>query len=399
LGLVPRQLFASEPEMAIPVLGRLHDRGRLVPFAAAIGEAGARALLSSLLGGADTCPASNRSASSLARHIVAVARSSSLPVSSERAALAAIIAAIANGNLDTFPRHSVLDAARREASRMVQPRNAGRPAAGRLRDSLDNAGRISRVRPARNEADQHARAAATADGRPFIDTAHAGVILLWRSVSSLGLEELLPAEDRARAALTLAATLAGSARDEAWRDPALHWLTGFVPAKSDRPLDAGPAIAEGLDALLRKRAAPRLIDPIAQCHSGVRIEQDPATEDWLSIATEPGPPVLIAGMRPVARDIGFFGIARSVRRRPWALMARAAYGDFGRRLFGLERSSAAWLWQNVLSGWGQVEPGPPARLRMPRVALDLVLRMTGLDGTRFTLADGRDVEICLGGPA
>ena len=63
----------------------------------------------------------------------------------------------------------------------------------------------------------------------------------------------------------------------------------------------------------------------------------------------------------------------------------------------LERSSAAWLWTNVLAGPGQLAPGDDPTLFMPSVPLDLVLRMTGLDGTRFTLGDGRAVTIQLPG--
>jgi hypothetical protein len=239
--------------------------------------------------------------------------------------------------------------------------------------------------------------APTHDAATF-DTPHAGVILLWRSVRALGLEALFPSDaEPGHAALTLAATLAGPACAAAWRDPALHWLAGFAPARRDRPLKADPGMAERFTSLLVERATPRRIAPVVQRQAGLRVDQDGATEDWLALKPERGPSILRPPMRPPACDMAFFGVVRSPRRRPWALLARAAYGDFARRLNGLDRSSAAWLWPNVLAGWGRVEPGPVALLEMPRVPLDLVLRMTGLDGSGFILADGRRVKLCLRG--
>jgi hypothetical protein len=226
------------------------------------------------------------------------------------------------------------------------------------------------------------------------------VFLLWRSVVELGLEALWTADmDPGPARLTLAASLAGPARRAAWKDPALHWLAGFVPEPEAGPAPAPPDLEARFVAHMAERAAPRALDPVARSCGRLRLIQDRASEDWLAIGAAcglragPAPPEL----RDPARDIAFFAVARDRRRRPWALLARAAYGDLARRLTGLERSSATWLWTNVLAGWGQLRPDAPARLAMPRVPLDLVLRMTGLDGTAVTLADGRRFRIELPG--
>jgi hypothetical protein len=229
------------------------------------------------------------------------------------------------------------------------------------------------------------------------DTPHAGIFLLWRSVRELGLEAMFPDTDPGPAALTLAATLAGPGRVAAWNDPALHWLAGYRPGSRDRPRIADRGMAARFAALMAEHARPRVVAQMTQRAKGLAIDQDARTEDWLAVRPEPGPAVTHGDCRSPARDIAFFGLARAPRRRPWALLARAAYADFARRLNGLDRSTAAWLWTNLLGGWGRIEPGEPARLVMPRVPLDLVLRMTGLDGARFTLGDGRVIEVRLAG--
>jgi hypothetical protein len=229
------------------------------------------------------------------------------------------------------------------------------------------------------------------------------LFLLWRSVVELGLEALWPPdEDAAPLRLALAAALAGPDRDSAWRDPALHWLAGFVPPSDSAPVAAPARLEARFRVLMASRAEPRPLDPVARAFGRLRLIQDRSSEDWLALGTARdlarlGARAAPPDLRDPARDIAFFGVGRDRGRRPWALLARAAYGDLGRRLTGLERSSAAWLWSNVLAGWGRLSPGEPARLILPRAPLDLVLRMTGLDGTEVALADGRRFRIDLPG--
>lgn len=394
--LVPRQLFAAEPAMALPVLGRLAEQGRLAALAAAIGESGARALIEALEQAGDTTR-DDTLARAIAEMLVATARTSPLAASSARATLIALGALAARGSLTRPPSATLWTLARQQAARQLRddagqtlPASARRP--GAANDTSDEEASQDRQEPA-----PHAREQPPLEA-PAFETPHAGVLLLWRSVRELGLEAILPeAAAPGHAALTLAAMLAGPARDAAWRDPALHWLTGFEPGARDRPLKPDPGLDGRLAALLAERAAPVPLDSVRQRAGGLAITQDRASEDWLAIHPERGGPLAIEPLRPLAGDIAFFRIARSMQARPWALLARAAYGDCARRLTGLERSSAAWLWRSVLAGWGRIEPGEPAQLMLPRVPLDLVLRMTGLDGTRFALDDGRAIEIRLPG--
>lgn len=392
LAMIARQLFVAEPFEAMPVLARLHAQGRLVPFAAAIGEAGARGLLAQIAA-TTPGPADDNAARRIAERIMRVARTSSLPVTSQRALLVGV-----GGFAETTgrPARATLLAVRSIAAGM-----AARPSEGAaLRDDRPDSDNLA-SQPATSEHHATRRDGGETDGAQAvdaIDTPLAGIILLWRSVRALELETLFPAGAAAgHAALTLAATMAGPQRRAAWRDPALHWLTGFVPGEADRPIPPDPAMAERFAAHLATRALPAAIETFEQRSGGLRIVQDGQTEDWIALAVDRSAARLVPGRRDPARDIAFFGIARAPRRRVWALLARAAYADLARRLTGLDRSSAAWLWANVLGGWGRIEPGMPARLVMPRVPLDLVLRMTGLDGMRFSLEDGRTIDIQLPG--
>lgn len=407
LAFVPRQLFAMEPDLASPVLIRLASAGRLLAFAAAIGESGARPLLPLLLAQRPAGRADPGATAALAARLVANA-GPALPVESGRALLVALVQRLAAAPGEAAPDRAAAMAAQAQAIAAFAPARDPLPgdAAATLpaRPSSPAPDRAP-LRPGPPEA-----AAVGAPGRASspvpgetIETPHAGLFLLWRSVVELGLEELWPpGMDAGRARLTLAASMAGPDRAAAWRDPALHWLAGFVPDREEGPVAAPPDLEARFLAHMAARARPRALQPVARSVGRLQLVQDRASEDWLALGSardsaplraEPAP----HGLRDPARDVAFFGIARNRGRRPWALLARAAYGDLARRLIGLERSSALWLWTNVLAGWGQLTPASPARLRMPFVPLDLVLRMTGLDGTEVTLADERRFRIDLPG--
>lgn len=406
LAFVPRQLFAMEPDLAGPALLRLAAAGRLRAFAAAIGESGARPLLPLILAKRPSARAEPRSAAALARRLLAN-DGPALPVASSRALLVALVENAAAAPGEPPPARATATAAQAQALAALAPAAAPRPAGtptspGRPPSSAPLPSSLARA-PHEAPAAAESRSGAIPAPDEIVDTPHAGVFLLWRSVVELGLEALWPPDmDPGPARLTLAASLAGPACGAAWRDPALHWLAGFVPDREAGPVPAPPDLEARFLDLMAARAEPRPLDPVARSCGRLRLVQDRGSEDWLAIGTArdlarlragPAPPEL----RDPARDVAFFGIARNRRRRPWALLARAAYGDLGRRLVGLDRSSATWLWTNVLAGWGQLGPGEPARLTMPRVPLDLVLRMTGLDGTAVALADGRRFRIELPG--
>jgi hypothetical protein len=238
-----------------------------------------------------------------------------------------------------------------------------------------------------------------------LETAFAGIFLLWRSVIALGLDRLLP-EGKAGAAarLTLAATLAGPERHLAMADPALHWLTGH----GGRAIRAAPAprgLAEAFARHLEADAAPRRLSPVEQRHGRLRVVQDRVSEDWIRLLPEEddAPPLEPAPSkaRPVARDLAYFGLGgvRDHGRFPWVLLARAAYGDLGRRLPGLDRSSAAWLAANVVAGTGRLVLGDVPDLVLPSVAMDLVLRVTGIDKSLVTTVEGIRYRLRLAGAA
>jgi hypothetical protein len=131
------------------------------------------------------------------------------------------------------------------------------------------------------------------------------------------------------------------------------------------------------------------------------------SEDWLALASprrclaaprrlDAEPQAPLPTSRDPAIDLDWFGVRHRRERRAWVLLARAAYGDFARRLHGLEGSSAAWLWERLLAGWGTLEPGSPAVIHLPRAQLDLVLRMSALDGLLLETPGGQ-VRLALPG--
>lgn len=401
---VPRQLFAAEPDMVWPVLVRLHSERRLVAWLGAIGEKGARGVEPFLFGKHARGGASGKDVVAALVHALMRAVAAGIPVESRRAALFAVVECLAGGSIAAAPNRTALLAARTIAAARVN--RAARPADTASFTSADprraeEAAAASRPDMQRPGYASHRRHPAhqPRDDK-IVETAYAGVVLLWRSVRALEIDTLLDDDaGGARARLTLAACLAGPNRETAWADPALHWLTGFSPGARDRPLAGDAKLARRFVNHMVDRARPGCIDRVTQQCGGLAVVQDMASEDWLALTPRRAPARRIEAMRDPAVDIDFFGVSRSRGRRPWVVLARAAYADLGRRLTGLERSSAAWLWTNVLAGWGQLVPGDEAQLLMPSVPLDLVLRMTGLEGTRFVLGDGRAVTIHLPGAA
>ena len=238
-----------------------------------------------------------------------------------------------------------------------------------------------------------------------LETRFAGVFVLWRSVLALDLLPLLP-DGPAR--LTLAATLAGPDFHAAWDDAGLHWLTGYAPEEGEDPPPAFAGLAAQFRDHYQDWRLPVPVEPVL-CRVGKAwLLQDRSTEDWLHLGSRraalraaqrlDGPPKEPRqGARDPAVDLAWFLDARRIARRPFILLARAAFGDFGRRLHGLERASAAWLWERLLAGGGQLVFDETPALCLPSVPLDLVLRMGGLDGHQIDTAQG-PLRLLMPGP-
>lgn len=407
--MLPRALFAIETGQAPRVFAHLAADQRLAAVVLALGPRGVAATLPLLLSPA----------------------ASAQPAAAEVAALAALIAKAPRA-LAAVPDGAMLWALATLGRDDPEVRRPGRATLEQAR-ILAAQGRGAPIAVATVDlglAPEHASQGAAAtmesnDARPIaaakvakaallaepIETPFAGVFLLWRSVTAMGLDALL-AEAGPSALLALAATLAGPDREAAWRDPALHWLAGYVPA-DDEPLPSPPAgLAAALAGALARWHAPRqlapLLVPAANAAGRLHVVLDAASEDWLAVGltaelrrrwpdARPPADAVAAALRDPVRDAGFFGLARNRAARPWALVARAAYADLARRLTGLEKSSAAWLWPNVLGGWGRVLPGRRAQIWLPCVPLDMVLRVVGIGGSAYPLPDGRSVELLLPG--
>ncbi|WP_157217419.1 hypothetical protein [Flavisphingomonas formosensis] len=399
-----RLALLGEPEDGLPAVILLHQSGRLIRWIDRIGGEGARAALSALVPvetyrqgrvdpgalvdavGAEPGFRRWREGPQARLALVAIGAAQ---LSAPPAALAAAVPAA----LHILARRHRLAAVPFPATDPAEGAADPGPPAGTTR-------RAAHARARSKLADQVA-----AQGPLSLATSFAGIFLLWRSVVELGLPALL-ADGRMR--LELAATLAGPDREAARDDPALHWLADHIP----EPDEAVPRAPAGLAfaRLLVDRAAPRVPALIEQRFGeDGRIVQDALTEDWLIAGSSaharrqlvalglarPSPAPDEA--RPVATDLAYFG-ATDRRRVGWALLARAAHADLARRLPGLARSSASWVAANLVAGRGEltVEDGE-ARVHLPRVPLDLVLRMTGMDGMRVDLGGGRGFRLLLPG--
>ena len=237
-----------------------------------------------------------------------------------------------------------------------------------------------------------------------VTTRYAGVFALWRSVEELELPTLLSGGDQeGPQRLALAAALTGPDFADAWRDPALHWLTGYVPDDDETPSPPVNLIQDFIRHYQSWRA-PEPVSPTVRQVGASHLLQDCATEDWLAFGSrryvdrharrigpvEAPPP----GSRDPVHDANWFRVSHRAKRRPWVILARAAYGDFARRLHGLERSSARWCWEKLLAGEGQLRIGEEATVILPKVDLDVVLRMGAIDSTCLRGARG-DVRIQL----
>lgn len=408
------QAIAANRDDALGALARLDSTGDLASVIAALQESGASRVLAVLAGGPRDAGAQSPDALTLTP---AAIRAAILRWGTGTRLRLVLLAAATcrSGSPATILLAAIERRIGQEASNAAPPAPRSTPdrgepdppAPGRSARPADPTQETDGTDPADKAPRTAARPAQHAALPMPIETPFAGLFLLWRSVIELGLERLLPeGPDLPRARLTLAATLAGRQWRAALSDPALHWLTGCGTSEA---LEPDPRLPAAFEAHMAAHATPRAIGTVAQRHAGFRVLLDAASGDWLGLtqgsADPPGSalPVPDPAQRPIARDLDYFGLfGDDPPHLAWVLPARAAFGDLGRRLSGLERSSAAYLAANFIAGTGELDPGEldpgaEAQITLPRVPLDLVLRMTGIDGTVMRLADGRRVRLLLPG--
>ncbi|WP_147438877.1 hypothetical protein [Roseovarius spongiae] len=397
-----RLTLEREPRDALAALGLLAEGGQIRPLCARIGERAARGVLRGVLparAGADALP--DALLQRLLHEEVAAA-----PRAPHGAMLAAVARYAQARLLAPLPRFRIL--AQAVAAIPVPPGPSatgatwqGAPDPSPEVPRFDHSGEIRNITGKEaNAASDTSPEPPLADDGARLETGFAGVFALWRSVLEMGLLSLLPdgaegGPDR----LALAATLAGPEHAAAWRDPALHWLCGYRPEGADAPPPPPPDLGARFARHFAEWRAPRRVEPTISRIGRVTLLRDRATGDWLALGDRRrclaaqralAAPLRDAapGMRDPSIDLDWFGVRHRKARRAWALLARAAYGDFARRLHGLEGASAAWLWDRLLTGWGALYPGAPAIMALPRADLDLVLRMGGLDGAVIETAGG-----------
>ncbi len=398
-----RLAIAGAVEDGLPALRHLLAMARLERFIALIGDDGARAVLAVLLPPSPVPPvvgdttglAAIAAGAPVLRRwgecprarlllLVMASRAAAEPLGALAAAVAAVMPAVV-------------------ATRLVAGR-AGVPLAGvELPDAVMPEGRVPGRRLRGSLAAVTARA--LPDLAEPIETRFAGVFLLWRCAVELGLIGLL--RDGA-ARLQLAAVLAGPDAAEARADPALHWLAGHVPDADAPPPRPPPALA--VARLLVDRAAPRVPVLVMRRAGRLHIVSHAESEDWLTAGSAVHVAGIVAALglgaagdaadtaRPVDADADHFGARASASAARWAVMARACHTDLARRLPGLARSSATWVARNLVAGAGQLAMGPDGPVvTLPRVPFDLVLRMTGIDGTMVDAGAGRRFRLRMPG--
>lgn len=270
-----------------------------------------------------------------------------------------------------------------------------------------------------------------------LPTAYAGLFLLWRSVVALDFEAVL-AGDPTRRAL-LAAKLVGRA---ALADPAVRLLIGA---------ETGPTAGD-LGGVLRASAAEAIWSRLPSATADgacLRLEELPwpdgrrllllrnaAADNWLWAAlaspaeakarAAEGRAVVAAlhpglapaaeesyldRIRPVLLDLADLTLPplegetiEASDELRWSLLAHAVYRDFGRRLPGFAWSSIGHLRRNFIAGAGEIRIETQGERRLilaslPAAPLQLVLRMTGLSGSRFTLPGEPATDVMLVQPA
>jgi hypothetical protein len=395
---------ATDPETGRRALALLAAEGRIDEIVAALGDIGAARLLRALAPPSRAPPALP-AAIAPPPPIIAAAVGRWRHGEAARLVLFAHLLAISGASAGACGA-AAATALRASAAGQARHSVAARRAAG-SRARTDAATRLRRGRRLTGASSAQAAAASPAAFSPgdVLETRFAGIFLLWRSVIALGLDRLLPeGEAGAAARLTLAATLAGPERHLAMADPALHWLTGH-DGRAIRAARAPPGLAQAFARHIEADAAPRRLEPVEQRHGRLRVIQDRVSEDWIRLLPEdddaPSLDPAPSKARPIGRDLAYFGLSglRDRGRFPWVLLARAAYGELGRRLPGLDRSSAAWLAANVVAGTGRLVLGDVPELVLPPVAMDLVLRVTGIDKSLVTTSEGVRYRLRLAGAA
>lgn len=394
-----RLALAGAPDEARAALLRIHADMRLAPWIEGVGEPGAGAVLSVFEARSGTAAAHDVTR----QRLLALAGAEPAMRRWRTSAQGRLALSVMAAAESAAPLEAVVVAVRSALPAVVEALWPSVPGRARLRRPATETGTPDARGHGRSS--RSTRTARQKDRVPdlfeALTTPFAGVFLLWRSALALGLPQMLggPA-----ARLHFAAALAGPDRDAALGDPALRWLAGHVPVRGDAAPRAPAPLA--VARRLIEHAAPRVPALVRQRRGRVHVLQDAGSEDWLAAGGEQtiariaealalGPVEPASDeLRPLGADLDHFA-----RAPAWRVAARAAHADLTRRLPGLARSSAVWVARNLVQGTGTLElaeDGP--RLTLPRVPLDLVLRMTGLDGTRVDLGEGRHVRLILPGP-
>lgn len=389
-----RLTIASEGADAMQALALIAQDQRLRPFCGRIGEASCRAVLRTILpkarSGSRDVPPALRDALALER--------AATPRTRYGAALTSLVQVHSADSAGVLPSFASIE----RATRFAMPPRAvpfatSPPDLSKDATPQDQSETVTSVPKTAEETSQSPKDAASkpavrTDIGPVLETGFAGVFVLWRSVIEMKLLQLLPdGPAGGPARLALASTLAGPAYQEAWADPALHWLCDFVPDTDQLPEPPADLAARFATHFVHQRR-PFPVLPVLTQIGRLTVLQDRSTQDWLWVGDRRRANRLTTAMgaapgtadpeaRDPAVDLQWFDVMHRKARRPWVLLARAAYGDFARRLNGLQGASAAWSWDKLLAGWGTLEQGTPACMNLPRVQLDLVLRMGGLDGS------------------
>jgi hypothetical protein len=269
-----------------------------------------------------------------------------------------------------------------------------------------------------------------------LPTAFAGLFLLWRSVVVLGFESFF-AGDAMRRSL-LAAKLVGMA---ALEDPAVQLLTGAekTPSHGDLLRSLRETAAQDLWACLPSATSEgdclRLEEIPWPDGRRLLLLRNAAGDNWLWGAIvapdrvaestaegfavvadrHPGLAPAAAGgylerIRPILPDLAHLALPplqgesiEAADELPWSLMAHAVYRDFSRRLPGFAWSSIGHLHRNFIAGEGEIRIDVRGDRRvitatLPAAPLQLVLRMTGLSGSRFSLPGEPPTDVVLALP-
>lgn len=221
----------------------------------------------------------------------------------------------------------------------------------------------------------------------------------WRVVEAL-------VDGNAAAAMTMSGRLADAATIEffarlaAARPDVVTCAAGtFTSSSTLRPGDSEASAFAGLALLLQ---------PLAELMAGdeLEIDDDPDLRRSIAVKCAIGANPIDVACDPILRL--FAGTPRDENDRVAVdhdvatAIAHQAMAAFASRLFGFAGSSEEFLYANFCEGRGAIcETDDAIVVELPPVPLEVVLRLAGIDGRRFTVPwiPDRTIELRLGGAA